>query len=113
MNAKKTDPANWRSATKLVRGGTARSPFGETSEGTDDGELFLEYRQSIFYCWQGDTQIADQFPIRIKRSNGASQHAKCIELRDHCFNRRVQGRRILGQAYAKCFVILLIRRWLA
>ena len=33
MNAKKTDPANWRSATKLVRGGTARSPFGETSEG--------------------------------------------------------------------------------
>ena len=33
MNAKKTDPVNWRSATKLVRGGTARSPFGETSEG--------------------------------------------------------------------------------
>ncbi len=33
MNAKKTDPATWRSATKLVRGGTERSPFQETSEG--------------------------------------------------------------------------------
>ncbi|MDA0305077.1 MAG: O-succinylhomoserine sulfhydrylase [Proteobacteria bacterium] len=33
MDAKKTDPANWRSATKLVRGGTERSPFQETSEG--------------------------------------------------------------------------------
>lgn len=32
MNAKKTTSANWRTATKLVRGGTARSPFGETSE---------------------------------------------------------------------------------
>jgi len=33
MNAKKTDPATWRSATKLVRGGTERSPFQETCEG--------------------------------------------------------------------------------
>ena len=26
------DPKNWRPETRLVRGGTHRSPFGETSE---------------------------------------------------------------------------------
>lgn len=29
---KKSDPKNWKTATKLVRGGTQRSNFGETSE---------------------------------------------------------------------------------
>jgi O-succinylhomoserine sulfhydrylase len=33
MSGKKSDPAKWRQATNLVRGGTERSPFGETSEG--------------------------------------------------------------------------------
>ena len=33
MGGRKTDPANWRQATKLVRGGTERSAFDETSEG--------------------------------------------------------------------------------
>ena len=33
MGGKKSDPANWRQSTRLVRGGTERSAFGETSEG--------------------------------------------------------------------------------
>jgi O-succinylhomoserine sulfhydrylase len=33
MGGKIPDPAKWRQATKLVRGGTLRSPFNETSEG--------------------------------------------------------------------------------
>ena len=33
MGGKKSDPANWRQSTRLVRGGTKRSAFGETSEG--------------------------------------------------------------------------------
>lgn len=33
MSGKKPDPAKWRQATRLVRGGTLRSPFKETSEG--------------------------------------------------------------------------------
>ena len=33
MGGKKYDPANWRQSTRLVRGGTERSAFGETSEG--------------------------------------------------------------------------------
>ncbi len=32
MTTKKTDPQNWRPATQLVRGGTERSHFDETSE---------------------------------------------------------------------------------
>jgi O-succinylhomoserine sulfhydrylase len=32
MTSKKTDPQNWRPATQLVRGGTERSQFDETSE---------------------------------------------------------------------------------
>jgi O-succinylhomoserine sulfhydrylase len=31
-NVQKNDAAAWRAATRLVRGGTQRSPFGETSE---------------------------------------------------------------------------------
>ncbi|MAF95906.1 MAG: O-succinylhomoserine sulfhydrylase [Rhodospirillaceae bacterium] len=33
MGGKKSDSANWRQSTRLVRGGTERSAFGETSEG--------------------------------------------------------------------------------
>ncbi|NQU61030.1 MAG: O-succinylhomoserine sulfhydrylase [Rhodospirillales bacterium] len=33
MGKTKTDSTNWRQGTRLVRGGTERSPFGETSEG--------------------------------------------------------------------------------
>lgn len=33
MGGKTSDPANWRQATQLVRGGTERSRFDETSEG--------------------------------------------------------------------------------
>ena len=33
MGGQKSDPANWRQSTRLVRGGTERSAFGETSEG--------------------------------------------------------------------------------
>ena len=32
MTTKKTDPQNWRPATQLIRGGTERSGFDETSE---------------------------------------------------------------------------------
>ena len=33
MGGRKSNPAEWRQATKLVRGGTERSAFDETSEG--------------------------------------------------------------------------------
>ena len=33
MGGKKSAPANWRQSTRLVRGGTERSAFGEPSEG--------------------------------------------------------------------------------
>ncbi len=33
MSGKKSNPDQWRQSTKLVRGGTERSPFSETSEG--------------------------------------------------------------------------------
>ena len=33
MSGKKSNPDKWRQSTRLVRGGTERSPFSETSEG--------------------------------------------------------------------------------
>jgi len=58
MGVNKTDPGTWRRATKLVRGGTERSRFGETSEG-----LFL----TSGYVYDSAEEAERSFKGEIKR----------------------------------------------
>ncbi|MFQ5764306.1 MAG: O-succinylhomoserine sulfhydrylase [Rhodospirillales bacterium] len=58
MGGKTSDPANWRQATQLVRGGTERSGFDETSEG-----LFL----TSGYVYESATEAEQAFKGEKKR----------------------------------------------
>ncbi|MBI2587103.1 MAG: O-succinylhomoserine sulfhydrylase [Rhodospirillales bacterium] len=58
MGVNKSDPGTWRQATKLVRGGTERSHFGETSEG-----LFL----TSGYVYESAEEAEQSFKGEKKR----------------------------------------------
>ncbi|MGH6661469.1 MAG: O-succinylhomoserine sulfhydrylase [Rhodospirillales bacterium] len=58
MGVNKSDPGAWRQATKLVRGGTERSHFGETSEG-----LFL----TSGYVYESAEEAEQSFKGEKKR----------------------------------------------
>ncbi|MBT7942239.1 MAG: O-succinylhomoserine sulfhydrylase [Alphaproteobacteria bacterium] len=58
MGSKKTNSVQWRQATRLVRGGTERTPFGETSEG-----LFL----TSGYVYDSPEQAEAAFTGEAKR----------------------------------------------
>ena len=58
MSGKKPDPTKWRQATRLVRGGTLRSPFNETSEG-----LFL----TSGYVYESAEEAEQSFKGEKKR----------------------------------------------
>ncbi|NQV83434.1 MAG: O-succinylhomoserine sulfhydrylase [Rhodospirillales bacterium] len=58
MGSKKTNPDQWRLATRLVRGGTERTPFGETSEG-----LFL----TSGYVYDSPEEAEAAFTGDVKR----------------------------------------------
>ena len=58
MGVNKSDPGTWRQATKLVRGGTERSHFGETSEG-----LFL----TSGYVYESAEEAEQSFKGKKKR----------------------------------------------
>ncbi len=58
MGVNKYDPGTWRQATKLVRGGTERSHFGETSEG-----LFL----TSGYVYESAEEAEQSFKGEKKR----------------------------------------------
>lgn len=58
MSGKKPDPTKWRQATRLVRGGTLRSPFKETSEG-----LFL----TSGYVYESAEEAEQSFKGEKKR----------------------------------------------
>jgi O-succinylhomoserine sulfhydrylase len=58
MGVNKYDPGTWRQATTLVRGGTERSPFGETSEG-----LFL----TSGYVYESAEEAEQSFKGEKKR----------------------------------------------